>query len=646
MTGYRITTYAGLSAQGVTTVGAVTTDLVTGLTNGDTYSFTVTAINGVGLGTTSDLSNAVTPTAVPGAPTGVSAVGGDADATVTWTAPSSDGGSPVTGYRITTYAGLTAQGVTTVGVVTTDLVTGLTNGATYSFTVTAINGVGLGATSDLSTTVTPTTVPGPPSGLSATAGDADATVTWTAPASDGGSPVTGYAVVASDSTTPANGGQTCSWASGPLTCALTGLTNGDTYSFTVAAANSDGTGPSSPASSPVVPLTVPGPPSGVSATAGDADATVTWTAPASDGGSPVTGYAVVASDSTTPANGGQTCSWTSGPLTCALTGLTNGDTYSFTVAAANSVGTGPSSPASNSATPAAVPGAPPAVSAIGGDADAIVTWTAPASDGGSPVTGYTVVASDSTTPANGGQTCSWTTGPLTCALTGLINGDTYSFSVWAANGVGLGPSSPASNPVIPVTVPGPPTGPSAAAGDGEATVTWTAPASDGGSPVTGYTVVASDSTTPANGGQTCSWTTGPLACAVTGLTNSDTYSFTVAAVSAAGEGAESVVSNAIIPGTVPDAPVISLALAGISSATITWLPPLSDGGAPVTSYTVIADDVTTPANGGQTCTWTSGPLTCTIPGLTPLDIYVLDVSATNDVGNSTTSISGVLTPLP
>ncbi len=619
---------------------------VTSLTNGDSYSFTVRATNSVGLGPSSPASNPVTPATVPGAPSSVSATGGDADATVTWAAPASDGGSAVTGYRVTTYAGLVAEAMTTVGNVTTDVVGGLTNGDTYSFTVTAINGVGLGATTDFSNTVTPATVPGAPSSVSATGGDADATVTWAAPASDGGSAVTGYTVVASDSTTPANGGETCSWTTGPLTCTVTGLTNGDTYSFTVWATNSVGLGPSSPASSPVTPATVPGAPSGVSATAGDVSAIVTWTAPASDGGSPVTGYTVVASDSTTPANGGETCSWTTGPLTCTVTGLTNGDTYSFAVGATNSVGLGPASPGSNTVTPATVPGAPSGVSATAGNADATVTWTAPASDGGSAVTGYTVVASDSTTPANGGETCSWTAGPLTCMVTGLTNGDTYSFTVWALNGIGLGPSSPGSNPVTPLTVPGPPSGVSATAGDVSATVTWTAPASDGGSAVTGYTVVASDSTTPANGGETCSWTTGPLTCTVTGLTNGDSYSFTATAVSAVGQGATSTTSNAVIPGTVPDPPTISLATPGIASAMITWIPPISDGGAPVTSYTVVAGDVTMPANGGQTCTWTAGPLTCTVTGLTAGDVYVLGVSATNDVGTSTTVISGLITPLP
>jgi hypothetical protein len=132
-----------------------------------------------------------------------------------------------------------------------------------------------------------------------------------------------------------------------------------------------------------------------------------------------------------------------------VTGLTNGDTYTFTVSAANVVGSGPSSPASNAVTPATVPDPPTIVSITTGNASATVTWSAPSSDGGSAITGYRVQAGDETTPANGGEYCTWTSGPLTCTVTGLTNGDSYIFGGSAANQVGTSATSALMGPVTP-----------------------------------------------------------------------------------------------------------------------------------------------------------------------------------------------------
>jgi hypothetical protein len=104
---------------------------------------------------------------VPGAPTGVTATAGNADATIDWTAPLNDGGSSITSYTITPYVGSVPQAsVTEPGNIDTALLLGLTNGITYTFTVTATNAVGIGPASSVSNAVTPSPapVPGPVAG--------------------------------------------------------------------------------------------------------------------------------------------------------------------------------------------------------------------------------------------------------------------------------------------------------------------------------------------------------------------------------------------------------------------------------------------------------------------------------------------------
>jgi uncharacterized repeat protein (TIGR02543 family) len=93
----------------------------------------------------------------------------------------------------------------------------------------------------------------------------------------------------------------------------------------------------------VVAAVVPGSPTSVIAVAGNANADVSWTAPSTDGGSPITSYVVTSS-------GGQTCTATSS-LICTVTGLTNGTAYTFTVQAVNSVGSSQASSASSAVTP-------------------------------------------------------------------------------------------------------------------------------------------------------------------------------------------------------------------------------------------------------------------------------------------------------
>ncbi len=189
---------------------------------------------------------------------------------MSWTPPAQDGGDPVTAYSVTPYIGFNAQPVTTfTSSATTETVTGLTDGTAYTFTVTATTDAGTGPASSPSTTVTPRTVPGAPTILTVTPGNASATITWTPPSSDGGSAITTYTAVAGDETTPTNGGESCTWTAGPLTCTITGLTNGDSYVFGLSATNGAGTGMTSAIVGPVTPATLPSAPLSVNGVAGD-----------------------------------------------------------------------------------------------------------------------------------------------------------------------------------------------------------------------------------------------------------------------------------------------------------------------------------------------------------------------------------------
>jgi len=179
--------------------------------------------------------------------------------------------------------------------------------------------------------------PGAPTTVSATAGNAQATVSWSVPASNGNDPISNYTVTSSP------GSRTCT-TTGATACTVTGLTNGTAYTFAVTAKNGAGTGPAGTSNS-VTPRTVPGVPTNVSATPGDAQATVNWGVPSSNGGAAITGY------SATSTPDGLTCT-TTGATACTVTGLSNGTAYTFAVIATNGAGSGPAG-TSNSVTPLA-----------------------------------------------------------------------------------------------------------------------------------------------------------------------------------------------------------------------------------------------------------------------------------------------------
>jgi uncharacterized repeat protein (TIGR01451 family) len=225
-----------------------------------------------------------------------------------------------------------------------------------------------------------------------------------------------------------------------------------------------------------------------------------------------------------------------------------------------------------SAGPAA-PGTPLNVVAVAQNAQISLSWSP--DQVAQPVTSYTVHNSFSSgapladilvTPAAGGIY------PPTSILIPAVNGVSYAFEVSATNANGTSPLSAQSNIVTPpgIGVPAPPTGASAIAGDTQAIVTWTVSAFNGGSPITGYAVNVLDNGLPTAISVIVPppvFTSNTQSALVGGLTNGDSYTFTVQAINIAGFSAPSNLSNAVIPSSA-NVPAISISQAGPTSESI------------------------------------------------------------------------------
>lgn len=348
--------------------------------------------------------------------------------------------------------------------------------------------------------------PSAPAIIALIPGNGSVRVGFLPPASSGGSPITGF--------TATCGTRSASALAAPVT--ITGLSNGVAVTCRVFATNAAGDGPESSPSAAVTPATFPQPPTTVVAARGNGRVTLNFAAPVNNGGSAVLDY------SASCANGAATATAAASPMIVA--GLPNGVATTCRVKARNTVGTGAPSAESNSVTPATVPRAPTGVSAARGNAQASVTFTAPASNGGAAISGYVARCG----PASGEGTAS----PVIVA--GLINGTAVSCSVAARNSVGEGAPSAASAAIIPAGPPGAPLLLAATPSDRSVLLLFAAPSDSGGLPITGYRADCTPGTHVTTGAAS------PLR--VENLDNGTAYHCRVAAINELGDGA---VSNGI-----------------------------------------------------------------------------------------------------
>ena len=303
--------------------------------NGTPYFYTVSAMNSSGEGTqTAEVT--VTPMGAPSAVQSLAAAGVDEAVNLSWSAPTANGGSALTDYRI--YRG------TTSGALNLIAATGNTstnfqdrfvvNGTNYFYSVTAVNST-IESTRCTECAATPMGLPGAPTNVVPVGSDSTIDLTWSAPTNNGGTPIIDYRVYRGTS----SGSLALLTSIGSATAAYqdTTVTNGTTYFYAIVAVNGVGDGPQS-AEASTFPRTVPAAPQSVEALPFKGQVDLTWTAPANNGGDTITDYRIYRGTT----SGSLTYLFNTGSASTLYqdTSVTDFTRYYYAVSAVNSAGEG------------------------------------------------------------------------------------------------------------------------------------------------------------------------------------------------------------------------------------------------------------------------------------------------------------------
>ena len=690
---YVVRAVAGGTVAGTCAVGGQSSScVIVGLVNGTDYSISISAYNNfiddVGSAGTYTFDEKYHPYTRPGSPTSLTGDvgyrgGGSGKLKATWSVPSSNGGNAITRYVATASPGGQSCSVATA-TATSCTISGLANGVSYSIQVVAQNGEN--SVSDATSSPVQYSPYGPPSavrtvswscilgtGTKSLCASGELIATWVAPSVNNGRALTEYRISLTDVT---SGGTPAQFTTTPsvLLYDFKGLVNGHQYQLEVKAVNGDqsvGAAGTPPATAN--PFTVPSPPTIASVTvpAGEPGSlVVTWTRKADDdGGSPISSFRAQAKIGL--ALSGSPCNVTGSATNCTIRGLQNGISYLVQMIATNAAGSSASSLSSLAVKPNGPPSGPVSVEIfpapnylsaqvknlnMGGglpDAKYEIRWDI-AIDAISPCwlpINYSVRGS--TNPSN----CSRENFPVdfsastsSCPSTYSSYGQTPTCTVNSLNqGVGFvvratvqnqytvdNPPSPSwkSVAVVLTDVPRAPQEVAVVTRGSVATISWSKPLSDGGSPILKYQVTSDPS------GLQCevvspSSNSDAYQCQISGLTLGLSYTFSVVAINISGSSAATNSELVVIGAASAPSAVVAYPING--GILVSWTQAESNG-FPITLYTATARSGSKSAQ-CSTGAGTTPTLSCVIKvDNCPLNLsncptnYQVSVTAQNVVG--------------